>query len=53
MLRAQAPVPTLVPVPAQAASVPLSIIRDVRRDVLPEAVRITVELDREVPWTPS
>src|SRR5689334_12224133 len=32
------------------ATVPLSIIRDVRRDVLPEAVRITVELDREVPF---
>jgi len=31
-------------------TVPLSVIRDVRRDVLPEAVRITVELDREVPF---
>ena len=28
----------------------LSIIRDVRRDVLPEGVRITVELDREIPF---
>ena len=46
LLRAQAPVPP----PAPAAAMPLSTIRDVRRDVLPEAVRITVELDREVPF---
>ena len=31
-------------------SAPCHTIRDVRRDVLPEAVRITMELDREVPF---
>lgn len=32
------------------ASSTLSTIREVRREVLPEAIRITVELDREVPF---
>jgi hypothetical protein len=48
LLRAQAPVPP--PVPDAAAPAALGTIRDVRRQVLPEAVRITVELDREVPF---
>ena len=44
VLRAQ------IPAPAPSTSTALSTIRAVRRDVLPEAVRITVELDREVPF---
>jgi N-acetylmuramoyl-L-alanine amidase len=52
LARAQAPLPPPErgAAPAPAAPAPLSTIRDVRRDVLPEAVRITVELDREVPF---
>jgi N-acetylmuramoyl-L-alanine amidase len=48
LLRAQAPASRGVARPAAAST--LSTIRDVRRDVLPEAVRITVELDTEVPF---
>jgi N-acetylmuramoyl-L-alanine amidase len=48
LLRAQAPAPPAVPAPAMSTA--LSTIRDVRRDVLPEAVRITVEVDREIPF---
>jgi N-acetylmuramoyl-L-alanine amidase len=53
---ATAPAPSTPASSTPAASTPalsspaLSLIKDVRRDVLPEAVRITVELDREVPF---
>jgi N-acetylmuramoyl-L-alanine amidase len=43
---ARAQAPSTDPVPSKA----LTTIRAVRRDDLPEAVRITVELDREVPF---
>jgi N-acetylmuramoyl-L-alanine amidase len=35
---------------AQAPAAEMATIRAVQRDVLPEAVRITVEMDREVPF---
>ena len=38
------------PVRGQAPAVELATIRAVQREVLPEAVRITVEMDREVPF---
>jgi N-acetylmuramoyl-L-alanine amidase len=47
---AQAPVPAQTPGPDPAPAAALTMIRAVRRDVLPEAVRITLELDREVPF---
>jgi N-acetylmuramoyl-L-alanine amidase len=33
-----------------AQTTPLATIKDIRRSVLPDAVRITIELDREVPF---
>ena len=41
---------SLAPVRAQAPAAEAATIRDVQRQVLPEAVRITVEMDREVPF---
>ena len=41
---------SLAPVRAQAPAVEVATIRAVQRDVLPEAVRITIEMDREVPF---
>jgi N-acetylmuramoyl-L-alanine amidase len=39
-----------VPPPATTAAEPESVIRAVHRAVLPDVVRVTVELDREVPF---
>src|ERR1700730_244735 len=41
---------SFAPVRAQAPASEVATIRAVQRDVLPEAVRITVEMDREVPF---
>jgi len=50
-----APVPALTPAPARVAPVSetsprLATIKDIRRTVLPDAVRVTIELDSEVPF---
>jgi N-acetylmuramoyl-L-alanine amidase len=49
--KAERPAP---PVPASAPAstprLPLAAIKDIRRTVLPDAVRITIELDTEVPF---
>jgi N-acetylmuramoyl-L-alanine amidase len=41
---------SFAPVRAQAPAAQIATIRAVQREVLPEAVRITVEMDREVPF---
>jgi N-acetylmuramoyl-L-alanine amidase len=41
---------SFAPVRAQAPAAEAATIRAVQRDVLPEAVRITIEMDREVPF---
>jgi N-acetylmuramoyl-L-alanine amidase len=44
----QPPAELAAPIPARALE--LTMIRAVRREILPEAVRITLEMDREVPF---
>jgi N-acetylmuramoyl-L-alanine amidase len=41
---------SFAPVRAQAPAAEVATVRAVQRDVLPEAVRITIEMDREVPF---
>jgi N-acetylmuramoyl-L-alanine amidase len=49
--RASEPVPPVrAPQPASPARVSLVGLKDIRRAVLPDVVRITIELDREVPF---
>src|SRR5438552_15949199 len=41
---------SFAPMRAQAPATEVATIRAVRRQVLPEVVRVTVEMDREVPF---
>ena len=44
------PAPASASAPASTPRLPLAAIKDIRRTVLPDAVRITIELDAEVPF---